>query len=431
MEMILKKIIFVLILSITPVFVNAAVNTQIQEVAGASLKTEIVINSSSHPEEEKWYPDNTPTLSFVLPKDTIEIKTSISTSKNKNPNISYIPPISEKTIDTLVDGKYYFAISAKTPSGWTNVSRRQINIDTIPPKSFDVSVVNEAWNKHFSPQIVFSTEDNISENIKYEIKVGDSDAVITTGHKRDNPYQLTSLKPGAHIVTVNAYDEAGNVRSETVGFIIESIATPKIVKFPNEVTFRTKEVIKGITYPNANVFFNYKIGEKVLVEENIKSNEKGDFYMPVTKKLKSGVYLLSVRVEDKTGAKSYETSPVIIYFKPFYTTMTFVLCVIAFLIVALLVYYRVFVWNKTDKINKKNKHKSKTTSKDTESITEKSFDILREGVAERIALLKNMKPKRKYIDGEVSFLEELESDLLEAKSIIVDDIYKISDSNSK
>jgi hypothetical protein len=396
----------------------------------SASRGEVIIKSSSHPEEDKWYSDNTPGLSFSLPDDTTEIKTLISNSDTKAPNVSYIPPITEKTIDTLSDGKYYFAISAKTPSGWTSVSRRQINIDTVPPKSFNVLIANETRDRHLPPAIIFNTEDNISDNIRYEIKVGDGDIIKTTEHKTDDPYLLTSLNPGAHVVTVSAYDEAGNVRSETAGFIIEAIATPKIVTFPNDVTSGTREEIKGITYPNATLYFNYKSGEKTVVEETTKSNEKGDFSMPVTGKLKSGVYILTVRVQDQTGARSNETAPVIISFKPLYASMSFILYVIILIVVIVSVSSAVFMWKRTETINKKNKHKSRTLTKEAEGMTEKSFEILREGVVERIATLKAMRPKRKYIDDEISFLQELESDLLEARVLIVDDIHKMSDIDS-
>lgn len=88
------------------------------------------------------------------------------------------------------------------------------------------------------------------------------------------------------------------------------------------------------------------------------------------------------------------------------------------------------MWKKSDRIGKINKTRVRQLTRDAQHITEKSFEILREEIGGRVTILKAMKPKRKFIDDEAAFLEEIEASLLEARVVIIEDIQKISDIGS-
>ena len=388
------------------------------------------ITSTTHPDQTKWYVNNTPEFSWELPQGALEVRTLIGRSSTSNPSVSYIPPISKKKVDELPDGTYYFSLKVRTAAGWSAVSRYRVNIDTTPPKPFTITFPH--GNSGFAPQpiVFFSAVDNESGISHYDIKIGDNEGLPKIAPDTvSNPYLLTPQLPGRHTLFVLATDKAGNIRSASAEFTIESIGVPIITYYPETIEERGTIKIRGTTYPNADVSVYIREGDRLISEENTKSDTAGNFVLVVSKRLDSGVYAFTARVTDERGAKSNETAPLTISVRSEFVTglVSFVLkylsaAILALLALGALAWGLVHLWFRIPRTIARMRREAR----EAEKVSEKAFRILRDGVANHVARLK--KVKRKLTDEEAEFLEQFEQKLEEAEEVITKEIRDISHS---
>jgi len=386
------------------------------------------IASPTHPDQTKWYADNTPEFSWKLPQGVLEVRTLIGKSLAGNPSVSYIPPISKKKVDELPDGTYYFSLQVRTTTGWSAVSRYRVNIDTMPPKPF--SVIFPHGNKGLEPQpvVFFNTTDNESGISHYEIKIGsDVKPMKTAPVAEANPYVLPPQDPGVYTLFVVAVDNAGNIRNSSAEFTIEGIDTPVITYYQETVEEGDIVKVRGTTYPDSDVTVYIREGDSLISEEYTKSNSLGDFALVVTKRLDSGVYTFTARVKDERGAQSAETSPLSISVQSEFVTglVSFVLKYLSAAILALLAFGALawggaHLWFKIPRTIQRMRREAR----EAEKVSEKSFKVLREGVQNHVARLKRL--KRKLTEEEAEFLEQFEQKLEEAEEVITKEIQDIS-----
>lgn len=388
------------------------------------------ITSTTHPDQTKWYVDNTPEFSWKLPDGALEIRTIIGKSSSSNPFVSYIPPISKKKIDELPDGTYYFALQVRTASGWSAIARYRVNIDTTPPKPFSITFPhgNSGWEPQ--PVAFFNTTDNESGISHYDIKVGsDAKPVKTAPVAESNPYVLPPQVPGTYTLLVTAVDNAGNVRNGSADFTIESIDAPTITYYPETLEEGDILKIRGTTYPNSDVTAYIREGDTLISEEYTKSNSLGDFALVVTKRLDSGAYTFTARVKDERGAQSAETSPLTVSVRSEFVAniVGFVLkylsvAILALLALGALAWVGIRLWFRIPRTIARMRREAR----EAEKVSEKAFRVLRDGVANHVARLK--KVKRKLTDEETEFLEQFEQKLEEAEELVTKEIRDISDS---
>src|SRR3989344_5120826 len=386
------------------------------------------ITSSTHPDQTKWYADNTPEFSWELPTGALEVQTLIGKNPSGIPSVSYIPPITKKKVDELSDGTYYFSLQVRTASGWSAVSRYRVNIDTTPPKPFSITFPHGKSGFAPQPVVFFSAIDNESGISHYDIKIGDDEELPKIAPDTvSNPYLLTPQLTGKHTLFVLAIDKAGNMRSASAEFTIEGIDIPVITYYPETIGERDTIKIRGTTYPNSDVSVYIREGDRLISEENIKSDTVGNFVLVVSKRLDSGVYTFTARVTDERGAKSNETVPLTISVQSEFVTglVSFVLKYLSAAILALLA-LGALAWGGAHlwfRIPRTIQH-MRREAREAEKVSENTFRVLREGVANHVARLK--KVKRKLTEEEAEFLEQFEQKLEEAEEIVTKEIQDIS-----
>lgn len=400
--------------------------TEAPVVSGNTLS----ITSTTHPDQTKWYADNTPEFSWELPSGALEVRTLIGKSSTSNPSVSYLPPISKKKVDELPDGTYYFSLQVRIASGWSAVSRYRLNIDTAPPKPF--SIVFPHGNKGWEPQpvVFFNTTDNESGISHYEIKIGSGASPIKTAPVAlSNPYVLPPQVPGTYTLFVAAIDNAGNIRNSSGEFTIESIDAPVITYYLDKIESGDALKISGTTYPNSDVTIFIREGDTLVLEESARSNSTGDFTFVVTRRLDSGVYTFTARVKDGRGAQSSETPPFSISVRSEFVSgiVSFVLKYLSATILILLAlggiaWVGIRLWFKIPPTVARMRREAR----EAERATERAFKILREGVARHVTRLK--RADRKLTKEEMAFLEEFEDKLGEAENVITKEIKNISES---
>lgn len=403
---------------------SPAPQAEVPVVSGNALD----IASATHPDQTKWYVNNTPEFSWELPPGTLEVRTLIGKSPAGNPSVSYLPPISKKKVDELPDGTYHFSLQVRTASGWSAVSRYRVNIDTTPPKPF--SIVFPHGNNGWEPQpvVFFNTTDNESGISHYEIKIGsDTNPIKTAPVAESNPYVLPPQVPGTYTLLVAAIDNAGNIRNNSEEFTIESIDVPVVTYYPETLEEGDILKIRGTTYPDADVIVFIREGNTLVSEEYTRSNSSGDFALVATKRFDSGVYTFVARVKDGRGAQSDETPPLTISVRSEFVT-GFVSVVLKYLSAALLAvlvlgaiaWGGMYLWFRIPRTVERMRREAR----EAEKVSEKAFKVLREGVENHVARLK--KAKRKLTAEETEFLEQFGEKLGEAEEVITKEIQDIS-----
>ena len=387
-----------------------------------------VISSTTHTDQTKWYINNTPEFSWTLPDGALEVRTLVGKSPDGTPTVSYVPPISNKKVDELPDGTFFFSLQVRTSAGWSAVSRYRVNIDTTPPKPF--SIIFPHGNKGFETQpfILFNTTDDESGVSHYSIVIGDNGKPETVVPPSDS-YALLSQNPGKYVLSVTAVDNAGNTRVARADFTVEAIDSPVITYYPDKIESGDTVKIRGTTYPSSGVVFYIREGDKIISEENTKSDSIGGFELVLTKSLDFGTYTFTSRVTNGQGAKSNETAPLSISVQPKFISglIDYVLKYLSAIILILLVLGSVvglgaYLWFKIAGTIRYMYREAK----EAEKVSGKAFRLLRKDIEAHIARLKKVELKRKLTPEEVLFLEEFEKHLTEAEGIITKEIKDIS-----
>ena len=177
--------------------------------------------SATFLEPDKWYATKVGLFTWETPFDVDELALDISTSSDFDPVTTYDPPIDEFALnDTLlIDGIQYLTIQYKNQVGWGGILHRKLMIDTVPPGKFAINV--RAGNSATAfPLLTFEAQDDISGIDRYEMLIGDGEAIPVTPDEAKLGYLLKNLEDGTYTVTVTAYDHAGNKTVSTVPVLI-------------------------------------------------------------------------------------------------------------------------------------------------------------------------------------------------------------------
>ena len=179
--------------------------------------------SSTHPDQNKWYKNNNPTISWEKEEGVTDFSYSIDYDFHSTPdNISEGNNTSISYTD-LEDGIWYFHLKAKKGDIWGGVTHYIVQIDTTPPAVFNLVFEPTLKNRNVTsrePIVSFMTTDALSGVDHYEIKTIN----FTEGGEKEtgffmevaSPYKLPLLDLGEHEVIVRAFDVAKNWRDVSV-----------------------------------------------------------------------------------------------------------------------------------------------------------------------------------------------------------------------
>jgi len=174
--------------------------------------------SPSHPDQNKWYNNNSPTLSWEKEEGVIDFSYSLDDIFYGVPdNISEGDYASASYAD-LEDGIWYFHIKAKKGDAWGGITHYILLIDTTPPAAFTLSfepTLRSPVMTAREPIVSFITTDSLSGLDHYDLKLIDltkAPQKKETGFfvEASSPYQLSSLATGEYEVIVRAFDRAMN-----------------------------------------------------------------------------------------------------------------------------------------------------------------------------------------------------------------------------
>ncbi len=386
------------------------------------LPNDIDIVSFTHPDQKIWYNNNTPEFSWVLPKGTLEVRTLITTSTGGVPTIVYSPPISNKKVDKLDDGTYYFLVQIKTAGGWGNIARYQVNIDTTAPESFAISFPQGKIGFESQPFILFNTIDKSSGLLTYEIKVGDGIVQNVVPTQVSISHRLPPQKTGAHEVSVTAIDNAGNKIISTADFTVQAIDAPVLTFYPREIDYGELIRIRGTSYPNADIQLFIQKENLIVSQEETKANSLGDFSVFVTKRLHPGDYTITAKVVDSQGIESIDSNLITIAVKSqflveisnlinHFPLKTLSLALVMCLLFVMMIYT---IYKGKDHVAQERKR--------TKKAFERSLKNLHGEIEDHVEALNKIQTKRRLTPEEIMFLENFGKKLTELDGVLTKEI---------
>lgn len=367
-----------------------------------------ILSSPTHPDENKWYSNNSPVFEWKLPPDVTQISYGIDQNPTTNPKEIFEVSTSA-SFQNLEDGIWYFHINFKNSYGWGELTHRKVMIDTKTPLPFEIEVQQKDPTDP-QPILLFETKDELSGLEYYEIKIGEGEPIQARGITKSNPFQLPPQAPGKHKIVVRAFDKAGNFTEAKTEIEILAIETPQIKSCPKNIYPNSSLSLEGKAIPNALIrVFLQKEGEEPVLKE-IKVNEKGEWVFS-SDPLKEGNYKVYVQAKDERGALSLPSKtcefrvglPAFLKIgKIVIDYLTIMITLIVLLIGAAIViaygWYRISIWRK----------KMRRETKELAQAILVAFKALREEVQEQIEYLDG---KPGLTDSEAKVRDELKKAL--------------------
>ncbi|HKZ34972.1 MAG TPA: hypothetical protein VJ179_03865 [Patescibacteria group bacterium] len=163
------------------------------------------VASSTHVDQNAWYPLRKIVLFWSKPDDVKGFSYSFTQKELEVPNETVMTTGTTVTVSAERDGTWYFHLRAQNSAGWGETRHFKVNIDTVAPKPFEVgveSIPSAGWEAF---RAYFKAEDETSGIAKYAVKVDDRSFVVAT-----SPYTLSFQNTGSHTLVVRAIDKAGN-----------------------------------------------------------------------------------------------------------------------------------------------------------------------------------------------------------------------------
>ena len=378
------------------------------------------VTSPTHPDETKWYNNNSPKLQWGLTPDIIGVSTALNQQPIFNPASLPQGLFNSISFEGIEDGIWYFHIKLQNEAGWGRITHFKIQIDTKPPHPFEITVDNEGDPSNPQPILYFETKDDTSGISHYEIKIGVGDTFKVI-RAESNPLRLPHQAPGIHKVLVRAADMAGNSTENTTEIKVEPIEAPKITVCP-ETFIAGEEVlhIEGTALPNHTIISFFKTDEKLIKTWEVSSNEKGEWSFEEDGLFKSGIYKILARAENKKGAisnPSQECQVKVILsglsFGPWiisYKTLIWIFIIILILILILIFY---LFW--------KTKRTRKLVEKETQDLKQKfykEYKELEEDIGRELEILRKLKAGKEITEEEKTREAELLKNLADVKEVL-------------
>ena len=184
------------------------------------------LTSPTHPNQDKWYQNNDAEFQwagtagshyawdFDQSPDTVPTKSITETTKQ---------------IAGIKNGTWYFHLAKSPITDADTVVHYRVQIDSLKPNPIEpyLDIGNEE-----NLVLKFATTDYHSGVANYAVRVNQE----TTVENITSPYTLRGLNIGSNLITVTAYDQAGNPRTGWVRFTLKEDGTIEDVKVSGDIS---------------------------------------------------------------------------------------------------------------------------------------------------------------------------------------------------
>lgn len=266
----------------------APVEDTVAPSAAGSSGPSLRVSSPTHPNEDRWYEDASPTFRWAVPANAVAVQTGIGTDASAAPRVEYSPAIAEKKVDDLEDGTWYFKARARTGDAWGPTDTYIVRIDATAPENGGVDFTYDGAFRIL--EIAADIQDVTSGIDRYEVYVGDAPVkVVPAADFVDGRYSLVFDGSGDIAVRLVAIDRAGNSVEASGTFRAAGSSAPTLEPLPSVVPAGERIVVRGaVGEPNAAATVNVSRGGSVTSIE-VTSDERGEFFA-LTPELAPGAY---------------------------------------------------------------------------------------------------------------------------------------------
>ncbi len=184
-----------------------------------------VVVSPTHPDPLKWYPNNTPTFEWGMEGAT-GVSFMVDQNATTEPDTASEGVVGTYTAPRLADGLWYFHVKVQNTAGWSETAHYSFQVDNSDPISLEIYELEEPRPGYAS--FIFNAFDEMSGVIGYKVSI---DHEIEETIADENLYVYTTrrfddLGTEIHVITVSAYDAAGNSYTSSRQFQVTAEPVP-------------------------------------------------------------------------------------------------------------------------------------------------------------------------------------------------------------
>ena len=383
-----------------------------------------VISSATNPDQSSWYPISQPQLSWTLPAGTTEVETVVSQDPNAPPVVTYTPPITQKTLDSLADGLWYFGVRADTANGWTSTARYALRIDTTIPNTDSLGVVYNTSSGTIS--ISPAATDAISGVAYYLVSLDGAAPVRLSSEKVSaNAASIPVATGGAHTAVIQVFDNAGNETQKRISFSVTRSPAPIIDSYTHTLSEGQQFVLSGTaSQESSEVIVSEKQAGGEVTTYNLQPDSDGHFTF-LSPIWSQGSYQVWVNSETTDGALSDDSTHLAVTITPAAVLRigSFALTLPEFLALLLLLLIGTigaeFIgWHRLDVFRKKMRIGITKTEKDLHH----GVGLLKEELESHVEELKEESGRRRLTPTEELLLESLQTDILDLERFVRKDL---------
>lgn len=387
------------------------------------------LSSSTHPDQNKWYANNTPVFSWPLPSGVTAVRTAAGIIPKANPTVVYSPPVASRNLDSLNDGVWYFHTQFRNATGWGEITHFRFQIDTQKPTLFNITEVARSDQTLSKIKFSFDAQDETSGISYYEIKIDNNEA-FNWEDDGSHQFETAALFPGKHSIFVKAFDQAGNWLANTAEFNIEPLKAPAVTDYKKSLSSGDVLTVKGVTYGSIKVVALVQKDKEEIKTYTVDSDQEGNFSFILPDKVQNGIYSLWFYALDNRDSRSLPSEKNIIEVKPtqlesagFWLSdvLSIIVPLIALIILLILVILR--GWHKINMLKKKLRKEVF----EAEKMTHKAFADLRAQVSEQVKILQRASVRRKLTREESKILKELGEHIDTDEQSVIKEIEDIED----
>lgn len=287
-----------------------------EQTVPSNLPEKPIVTSSTHPNQDSWYQNNTPRLEWSLPSDVLGVGLAIDHTPTETPVVHSLGRVTSYTAGKLTDGLWFAHVRYLNQNGWGDAADYRLGIDTTAPVGLSIVPQGSAQNDT-AETLGLSARDATSGIDHYAIAIDGGDPQIVAPA---DSWQTPALPPQEHTVSGTVFDKAGNSATAKTAFTTTGVQPPTIDSYPNELESGDTLAVSGHAYPRSNVTLSilpnlddaYLFGTPLPIRGNhitetqsVETDQNGSFNIAYDKKVKSGTYLLSAIA--KLG--TYESLP--------------------------------------------------------------------------------------------------------------------------
>jgi hypothetical protein len=387
-----------------------------------------IITSSSHQNQNSWYSKNDVDITWTLPKNTTAVKTLLGAYPNSEPTVYYGSPITNKNIEDVEDGTWYFHIKYLAGGVWSKTEHYRLQIDTASPTDLRVEDRKDDAGKVI---LDMKAGDSLSGIDHFTVAVNsDKPIVVKSDANGEASLEVPFSRSGEHPLTVSAFDKAGNKAETKIDIIADNIPGLRIDSYPATIKLNESIEISGTApYPYASLRVSLKDNDNVVQTYKIKSNSYSKFNFisqPVGVEGNYTLWVDMLRDNEEISLSSQQVTvsvetPLLLQMGSYTIGLMKVLIpavtlLIIFLLIVLYGWYKFFALYR----------KVKKESREAEKVLSKSFDILRKDLKDHIVRLRKVESSRKLTAEETKFLEQFEEELSDAEDAITKEVQDIS-----